>query len=74
MVQLPMMLVREHLANGMLVRLLPNWAIRPEIIHAVFPSRRGLIPAVRSLIDHLREQFARIEENGVYNNCATGNP
>ncbi len=62
-VQLPMMMVREQLADGSLIRLLPDWAPRREIIHVAFPSRRGLIPAVRSLIDHLAEQFAMTEED-----------
>lgn len=62
-VQLPAMMVREQLADGTLVRLLPDWAPRREIIHAVFPSRRGMISSVRSLIDHLVERFAGIEED-----------
>lgn len=62
-VQLPAMMVREQLANGSLVRLLPDWALRREIIHVAFPTRRGLIPAVRSLIDFLAEQFAAVEED-----------
>ena len=57
-VQLPAMLMREPLAEGSLVRLLPDWAPRREVIHAVFPSRRGLLPAVRALIDHLVEGFS----------------
>ena len=39
------------------MRLLPDWAPRQEVIHAVFPSRRGLLPAIRALIDHLVEGF-----------------
>lgn len=62
-VQLPLMMVREQLANGNLIRLLPDWAPRREIIHVAFPTRRGLIPAVRALIDHLAEQFADVEED-----------
>ncbi|MBL8238348.1 MAG: LysR family transcriptional regulator [Bryobacterales bacterium] len=54
-VQLPVMLVRDQLADGSLVRLLPGWAPAPEAIHIAFPSRRGLIPSVRALIDHLAE-------------------
>ncbi|MGL6482532.1 hypothetical protein ACSZNY_04600 [Aeromonas caviae] len=40
------------------MRLLPDWAPRQEVIHAVFPSRRGLLPAIRALIDHLVEGFS----------------
>jgi len=61
-VQLPMMMVMDQLANGSLIRLLPEWAPRRELIHAVFPSRRGLISSVRALIDHLAAEFAKIEE------------
>ena len=28
-----------------------------QIIHAVFPSRRGLLPSVRALIDFLAQRF-----------------
>jgi DNA-binding transcriptional LysR family regulator len=35
--------------------VLPGWAPRPGVIHAVFPSRRGLIPAVRHFLDFLGE-------------------
>ena len=56
-VQLPMMTVREQMAQGTLTHVLPSWAPRREIIHAVFASRRGLLPAVRVLIDFLAERF-----------------
>lgn len=61
-VQLPRMMVLEHCQDGSLIHVLPGWAPRPEIIHAVFPSRRGLLPSVRSLIDYLAERFRQIEE------------
>jgi len=60
LVQLPLMMVREQLANRSLIRLLPDWSPRHEMIHIAFPTRRGLIPSVRLLIDHLVEQFAAI--------------
>lgn len=56
-VQLPVMLVSEALTRGDLVEVLPQWMPRSGIVHAVFPSRRGLLPAVRSLIDFLAEAF-----------------
>jgi DNA-binding transcriptional LysR family regulator len=55
--QLPLLLIREAIDRGQLVRLLPDWAPQPETIHAVFPSRRGLMPAVRGLLDHLAQSF-----------------
>jgi DNA-binding transcriptional LysR family regulator len=41
----------------------PDWPPRREIIHVVYPSRRGQLPAVRTLIDHLAERFAALEED-----------
>ncbi len=62
-VQLPTMMMTDDLADGRLVRVLDGWAPPREIVHAVFPSRRGLLPAVRGLIDFLAEQFEALEED-----------
>jgi len=56
-VQLPTMMIRDELANGELIQLPPGWAPRCDIVHAVFPSRRGLLPAVRALVDYLAQRF-----------------
>jgi DNA-binding transcriptional LysR family regulator len=61
-VQLPLMMVCSELASGALVKLVPEWAPRREIIHAVFPTRRGLLPSVRALVEFLVERFAAIDE------------
>jgi DNA-binding transcriptional LysR family regulator len=61
-VQLPTMLIREQFASGALVRVLNDWAPRSEIVHAVFPSRRGQLPSVRALIDFLVERFRALGE------------
>ncbi|MDI5677477.1 hypothetical protein MJL30_38640, partial [Salmonella enterica subsp. enterica serovar Anatum] len=42
---------------GELVAVLEEWEPRREVIHAVFPSRRGLLPSVRALVDFLTEDF-----------------
>jgi DNA-binding transcriptional LysR family regulator len=60
-VQLPTMMIGPEIARGELTRLLPDWAPRREIIHAVFASRRGLLPSVRALIDFLAEQFRKLD-------------
>lgn len=62
-VQLPVMMVRNEHAGGTLFRLMPEWTPPREIIHAVFPSRCGLIPSVRILVDHLADPFAVIRED-----------
>jgi DNA-binding transcriptional LysR family regulator len=62
-VQLPNMMISDQLASRSLVRLLPEWAPRPEIVHAVYASRRGLLPSVRALIDHLADRFKNLDDN-----------
>lgn len=60
-VQLPTMILGEAFERDELRRVLPGWAPRPEIIHAVFASRRGLLPSVRALVDHLAGCFRTLE-------------
>jgi DNA-binding transcriptional LysR family regulator len=55
--QLPEVVVRKDLESGALVRVLPDWNTPEGIVHAVFPSRRGLLPAVRVFIDFLAERL-----------------
>ncbi|CAM4129399.1 LysR family transcriptional regulator [Stenotrophomonas lactitubi] len=59
---LPRMMITDELASGALVPILPQWQPRHGIVHAVFPSRRGLLPAVRALIDYLAERFDALQE------------
>ncbi len=59
-VQLPRMMMRTELTRGGLVPVLPQWAPRPEIVHAVFASRRGQLPAIRALLDFLAARFAAL--------------
>ncbi|MAG81973.1 MAG: LysR family transcriptional regulator [Limnobacter sp.] len=61
-VQLPNLMVPKQVASGELVKLLPDWSPRREIIHVVFPSRRGMLPAVRALIDFLCEKYDSFDE------------
>lgn len=61
-VHLPMLMIHKQIAEGTLVHLLPDWRARREVIHLVFPSRRGQLPAVRALIDFLVESYAAFEE------------
>ena len=61
-VQLPVLMVKDQLATGALVRVLEGWEPRREVIHAVYPSRRGLLSSVRTLVDFLTEEYARMVE------------
>jgi DNA-binding transcriptional LysR family regulator len=58
-VHMPAVVVCEDLNDGKLVNLLPDWAPRTGVVHAVFPSRRGLLPSVRTLLDFLGEEFEK---------------
>ena len=62
-VQLPHLMVSGELNEGHLVQVLPQWAPRREVIHVVFPSRRGMLPSVRALIEVLSEQYESFEEH-----------
>ena len=54
---LPTLVCHEAMAAGRLVALLPEYQLPGGILHAVFPSRRGLVPAVRAFIDFLVEEL-----------------
>ncbi len=62
-VQLPTMMLTEQIARGELIQVLQGWQPRREIIHAVFASRRGLLPSVRALLDLLAERFSNLKED-----------
>jgi DNA-binding transcriptional LysR family regulator len=57
-VQLPTIMIWQDVDAGRLVHVLPDWRPRAGIIHAVFPSRRGLLPSVRALLDFLARECA----------------
>jgi DNA-binding transcriptional LysR family regulator len=56
-VQLPCIVVEDDLKAGILVDVVPGWAPKNFIAHVVFPSRRGLLPSVRLLIDYLATNY-----------------
>lgn len=59
-VKMPSMVVDPYVASGRLVDVTPGWTPRGGIIHAVFPSRRGLLPSVRSFLDFLASEYNRL--------------
>jgi DNA-binding transcriptional LysR family regulator len=58
----PLLLVAEDVKDGTLVRLLPSLKTQAGIMHAVFPSRRGMVPAVRALLDFLSETTGTVRQ------------
>jgi DNA-binding transcriptional LysR family regulator len=55
---LPDYMCADDVKAGRLVPVLPGWAPPPGFVHAVFPSRRGLVPAVRRFLDFLGDNMA----------------
>ena len=56
---LPDNIVQDYLKTGELVNVLPNWKAPHGIFHAIYPSRLGLLPAVRVLIDYLVKHLTK---------------
>lgn len=55
---LPEVLCAKEIQAGALRVVLPEWSCDTGEIQAVFPSRRGIVPAVRTFIDFLAEHPA----------------
>ncbi|WP_180027793.1 LysR substrate-binding domain-containing protein [Acinetobacter sp. YH16032] len=56
---LPDSIVVDYIKDGRLVKVLPDWNAPHGIFHVVYPSRRGLLPAVRVFIDYLVEHLTK---------------
>lgn len=56
--------VRESLASGALVEVLPGWVGRPMPLHALMPSQRYLPQRIKALLDHLAEGLAEARPPG----------
>lgn len=50
---LPLRVVSQAIEAGTLVRVARAWATAPEDIHAAVADRRGMLPSVRAVLDHL---------------------
>ncbi len=59
---LPETVCADQVRAGALEVVLPDWTLPQGICHAVFPTRRGLLPAVRVLIDFLAERLPPLIE------------
>jgi DNA-binding transcriptional LysR family regulator len=55
--ELPREMVEPDLQNGSLVQVLPGLMSLEGIIHAVYPTRRGMVPAVAALLDVIASEF-----------------
>ncbi len=54
--QLPSMMVQSDIDAGRLISVLPDWRPKNDTVYAVFPSRRGLLPSIRALLDFLADE------------------
>lgn len=61
---LPQVLVADELADGSLNQILSDeWQACEDTFHAVYPSRNGMLPAVKLLLDFLADEFEKIDKN-----------
>lgn len=54
---LPETVCAPAITSGELEILLPEWSAPQGIMHFVYPSRRGMMPGVRALVDFLAERL-----------------
>jgi DNA-binding transcriptional LysR family regulator len=54
---LPDYMCSDEIRRGELVPVLPGWSPPTAKVLAVFPSRRGMVPAVRRFLDYLGENI-----------------
>lgn len=57
--QLPREYCQHEINEGKLIRLLPDWALPAAGLYLLYPSRRGLVPAVRHFIDFVGEEVKK---------------
>lgn len=62
----------DALRAGTLEVVLQAWQLEQGILHFVYPSRRGLLPAVRAFVDHLAaglEEYQRYMDAQMHTCC-----
>ena len=62
---LPESVCCSALKDGSLEVILPEWSPPQGVVHCVYPSRRGVLPAVRVLIDWLAEKMPEAIKSNV---------
>jgi DNA-binding transcriptional LysR family regulator len=63
---LPEPIVSASVRSGVLETVLPHWSAETHMIHLLYPTPRGMLPSVRSLIDYLAVHLpACIQERSV---------
>jgi DNA-binding transcriptional LysR family regulator len=52
-VRLPTLICQEELAAGRLERVLPSWSMPSHEIHLLYPTRKGMTPAIRAFVEYV---------------------
>jgi DNA-binding transcriptional LysR family regulator len=55
---LPDTVAQQYIDDGKFVKILPEWKAPHGIFHLVYPSKRGILPAVRIFIDYLVKKLS----------------
>jgi LysR family transcriptional regulator for bpeEF and oprC len=58
----PDLFIAEHLRQGLVMQVLPEWLSMAVPISAVYPSRRGLSPKVRVFVDYLAGELGALAD------------
>lgn len=53
---LPREYCQQEINQGQLIHILPDWSLSTASLYLIYPSRRGLVPAVRHFIDFVGEE------------------
>ena len=54
----------DDVRRGALVHLLPQWSTPEGIVHLVFTTTRGMLPAVRAFVYHFAQAFSVMRGRG----------
>ncbi|MDH4989110.1 LysR substrate-binding domain-containing protein [Aminobacter anthyllidis] len=57
---LPASVCGDDIRTGELIHILPDWTAGATMVSALLPSKQGVLPAVRALLDHITEQLPTI--------------
>jgi DNA-binding transcriptional LysR family regulator len=57
---IPEHVARPYFVSGSLVRGLPGWCSPVGTVQAAFPTKKGMLPAVRALVDFLAVQVPKV--------------
>jgi DNA-binding transcriptional LysR family regulator len=54
----------DDVRRGSLIHVLPQWSTPEGVVHLVFTTTRGMLPAVRAFVDHFAEAFSIMRGRG----------